>query len=264
MLPQCSHITRKHGVYYYRRRLPFPFAGEVAVSLRTSNYRVAEDAAQTLNRSFQEFFSAPPMSDFDLQTTLRSYLRNHLAALREKHLLTAPRQPVHLTPAPGRDRKTDMAALDHQLRQLRSDLRQRDVRSVEHIIAQLAGNITLSELLRIELGLGILQAHIQLLEQSRQWLTDGLVERIDLSATQPAALSPEAPVPTAVGAGNTRKFSEVLPNFLDWMIKEQGWKGQTLAQNKATYRMLIEWCGEQRLRLDVMRDGKRLLITFLR
>ena len=31
MLPQCSHITRKRGVYYYRRRLPKPLTGGMAL-----------------------------------------------------------------------------------------------------------------------------------------------------------------------------------------------------------------------------------------
>jgi hypothetical protein len=34
MLPQCSHIASKRGVFYYRRRLPLPYLGEIAVSLR--------------------------------------------------------------------------------------------------------------------------------------------------------------------------------------------------------------------------------------
>ena len=42
MVPQCSHITRKRGIYTYRRRLPRPLQGEVALSLGTDKFRVAE------------------------------------------------------------------------------------------------------------------------------------------------------------------------------------------------------------------------------
>ena len=34
MLPQCSHITRKRGVYYYRRRVPKPSSGEIPALTR--------------------------------------------------------------------------------------------------------------------------------------------------------------------------------------------------------------------------------------
>ncbi|MDR3500908.1 MAG: tyrosine-type recombinase/integrase [Parvibaculum sp.] len=40
-------------------------------------------------------------------------------------------------------------------------------------------------------------------------------------------------------------LSEVLPNFLDLMTKDQGWKGQTLAQNSTTYRMFQQVCGDR-------------------
>lgn len=248
MLPQCSHITRKRGVYYYRRRFPMPFAGEIALSLRTSNYRAAEHAAQNLNRRFEEFFAVSPMPCFDPQATLRAYLQKHLTALREKHLLTPHRQPVHLAAGPGRDQEADLAGIDHQLRQLRSDIRHRDVRPVANIVEQLASDAALTEAARVELGLGVLQVHVQLLEQSRKWLTEGLVAPIDLSEpAEPTVAPPVVPAlaPTSVSEVAAPKLSELLPDFLDLMVEAQGWKGQTLAQNNATYRMLIEWCGDR-------------------
>jgi hypothetical protein len=248
MLPQCSHITRKRGVHYYRRRFPIPFEGEVALSLKTSNYRLAEYAAQNLNQRFREFFTVLPMPAFDLQAALRAYLRDHLTALREKHLLTPHRQPVHLAAGPGRDHEADLGGIDHQLRQLRSDIRQRDVRPVANIVDQLAGNAVLTDAERVELGLGVLQAHVQLLEQSRKWLTEGLVAPFDLSEQAEPTVSPPAVpalAPTSVSEVAAPKLSEVLPDFLDLMVEAQGWKGQTLAQNNATYRMLIEWCGDR-------------------
>ena len=52
MLPQCSHMTRKRGVYYYRRRLPKPHQGELALSLLTRRYREAEHLAALLDQTF--------------------------------------------------------------------------------------------------------------------------------------------------------------------------------------------------------------------
>jgi len=50
MLPQCSHITRKRGVYYYRRRLPGDAKREIAVSLRTRMFREAQWLAAKLDQ----------------------------------------------------------------------------------------------------------------------------------------------------------------------------------------------------------------------
>jgi site-specific recombinase XerC len=36
----------------------------------------------------------------------------------------------------------------------------------------------------------------------------------------------------------------VLPGFIKLMVENEGWRGQTLAQNQATYRMFIECCGD--------------------
>ena len=49
-LPQCSRITRKRGVYYFRRRLPRSHGGEIALSLRTRHYRKAEYLGEALTR----------------------------------------------------------------------------------------------------------------------------------------------------------------------------------------------------------------------
>ena len=51
-LPQPSHITRKAGVYYCRRRLPGLAGGEVALTLRTKRYREAEHRAALLDDAF--------------------------------------------------------------------------------------------------------------------------------------------------------------------------------------------------------------------
>jgi hypothetical protein len=53
-LPQCFHITRKRGVYYFRRRLPHPWRGEVALSLRTRHYREAEFLSEALTNRWNQ------------------------------------------------------------------------------------------------------------------------------------------------------------------------------------------------------------------
>jgi hypothetical protein len=40
-------------------------------------------------------------------------------------------------------------------------------------------------------------------------------------------------------------FSSVLPGFIKFMVESEGWRGQTLAQNEATYRMFQVCCGDR-------------------
>src|SRR5215470_1888305 len=39
-------------------------------------------------------------------------------------------------------------------------------------------------------------------------------------------------------------FSNVLPSFLDYMSAYEEWRVQTLAQNKTTYAMFMQCCGD--------------------
>ncbi|WP_431272335.1 DUF6538 domain-containing protein [Dankookia sp. P2] len=57
MLPHGSHIARKRGVFYYRRRLPGRICSEVAISLRTRHFREAEHLARALDRAFPDAWS---------------------------------------------------------------------------------------------------------------------------------------------------------------------------------------------------------------
>jgi hypothetical protein len=64
MLPQSSrkrsrkthidatHLTRKRGVYYYRRLVPEHLGSEVALSLGTRSYREAEHFVERLDAAF--------------------------------------------------------------------------------------------------------------------------------------------------------------------------------------------------------------------
>ena len=76
MLPHCahtgSHITRKCGVYYYRR-LPETPAGEIALSLGTRNFREAQHLAGILDRVFGDAVTNMRSAD-DLKTILRAYI----------------------------------------------------------------------------------------------------------------------------------------------------------------------------------------------
>lgn len=94
MFPHSSHISRKRGVYYYRRRLPVPYEGEIALSLRNRTFREAEHLAIVLDRSFIKFFKGSP-GMAKVKKILRQRLRDALEADLAQHLRTPSGRPVY-------------------------------------------------------------------------------------------------------------------------------------------------------------------------
>lgn len=93
---------------------------------------------------------------------------------------------------------------------------------------------------RDALAHGILRANVELWETIRR-RTLGEFPPID--TIQESSLTRPTPSDEPeVEAGP--KLSDVLPSFIAFMSNEKGWRGQTLAQNQATYRMFIECCGD--------------------
>lgn len=96
---KCSHkdasrIVRKRGVYYFRRRLPEPLSGEIAVSLTTRNYREAEHLAEVLNSAFFTAVRSSPTAA-DLRIVLRRYLEEALAEDTRARLMLPAGLPVY-------------------------------------------------------------------------------------------------------------------------------------------------------------------------
>ena len=73
----ATRLTRKDGVYYYRRRLPGPDRTDVAVSLGTRNFREAEHLAEGLDLLYSR--TVKTVTDpSELRTILRNFLREEL------------------------------------------------------------------------------------------------------------------------------------------------------------------------------------------
>lgn len=98
MLPhcshKCSHITRKRGVYYYRRRLPGTATGEIAVSLLTRQYRLAEYRAARLDVLFARVILN--MHDrTKIAAILRQYLHEWIADDEARWLRVPTGEPAY-------------------------------------------------------------------------------------------------------------------------------------------------------------------------
>jgi hypothetical protein len=140
MLPQCSHITRKRGVYYFRKRLPLSRGREVAISLRTRCFRLAQYLAEKLTDRYDECF-AQPMTDYaKIAHVLRDELQRLLRDGRDRIIRAPYGKPVMASNFDGpaaQANRADIEACDWAIKQFKSDLARRDLRGPEASIRQL-------------------------------------------------------------------------------------------------------------------------------
>lgn len=244
--PKRSHkdakaLSRKRGVYYFRRQLPEPFNGEIAVSLSTRNYREAEHLAEQLNALFDR--AVPTVSSTpELRSILRAYLADALEDDTHVRLRTPPGRPVYARFADVDEQRDsidlDLEAASDALGDAREALAGRDYRTVKHAADRLIEEHGLPESIRAALSYGLLETHVRLLEeiekrtlgQSPIIFTEDAVE--EALPVKPAA-KPSKPL-----------FSAALPTYVDIAVKDKGWRGQSRAQNEATFSMFEEVCGD--------------------
>lgn len=252
MRPQCAHITVKRGVYYYRRRWPHPHLGEIAVSLKTRHYREAEHRARVLDAAFQEAWGnvtaeKAPKVTVDVLAVVRGYLGrvlDHDLQVRRK----TPSQSIFgLTPEPGETVDSlDLAFVDAELQQARSELAQRAYEAQRPLIDELMAEHNVPPSQRADLAFSLLRARVEAYETIRKRT---LGEYQSLASEDVASLSavhePAAPQATSPVAPAGPLLSTYLPKFVEWGVAQKGWQGQTKAQNETTYRLFVEWCGDK-------------------
>jgi Domain of unknown function (DUF6538)/Phage integrase family len=246
MLPQCSHITRKRGVYYYRRRLPKPFFGEIAVSLRTKIFLEADWLSQRLDSAFERVLQRMTESSeqrADIAVIAKQYLRDSLASdLRDRQ------RRAGKAPTSGWEKwTTSIHSVELELEAARDVLagrRSADSFKMDHI-DWLMGQHGVPEEQRHEFTFAILRADVARWETIRKRT---LGDPDGFQKEQAPAVNGSAAIvagPTALPAAAGPKLSEVLPGFLKFMSEQGVWRGQTLAQNRASYDMFIECCGDR-------------------
>jgi uncharacterized protein DUF6538 len=242
MLPQCSHITRKRGVYYYRRRLPGATKSEIALSLRTRMFREAQWLAAQLDQEFRGIIASLRQNKdtADVQRIAREYLKSKLDHDMEQRE-AASRQAVYATYAEvGSSFADDLAWVETELQTARTELRERLYDHQRPLIDEVMEAHSLPPQVRNALAHAVFRANVEFWETVRQRTLGDFSQPRAIEHDQPVQSNgPKAPSPS------DPLLSEVLPGFLDFMSKQEGWRGQTLKQNTATYNMFIECCGDQ-------------------
>jgi integrase len=242
MLPHCSHITHKRGIYYFRRRMPQPCAFEICISLSTRDYRearwLAGELASVFDRTLAGLASMHPEIVAFLRSRLAEQLRSHRRALLRTPFVPSDHRRDHTVrdrDAQQLDSLADMHA-NHM-----STLQTRDVRPAMPAAKRFAAEFGLPDDpdSLAELSLGLVQLARQVNEQRQIWLKEGIIDQIGPEFQLPVA--PPAP-PVAQSSGPL--FSELLTGFVEYMGSTKSWTGQTLAQNSTSFRMFIEVCGD--------------------
>lgn len=248
MFPQCSHITKKRGVFYYRRRIPNTHKCEVVLSLRTRVFRVAECLADGLDQEFRRLIQGVTDDNTDLAAILRTYLKQRLDRDMWRRTET-PHAPMFGSPMPGRSHASvDLEWIDHELAVARGELAGRAFNHQRPLIDEVMEAHSVPEQYRNALAHGILQANVELWETVRR-RTLG-----EFTPIREAPLRADARSAAAVEVPTGATLTEVLPAFLDYAQKDKGWRGQTLAQNKASYRMFEKCCGDKPVAAYVKTD----------
>lgn len=259
-LPQRSHkprrLTRKRGVYYFRRRLPERDDAEVAVSLMTTEYREAEYRASRLDAEFTRTVSRMSQPN-DVSKALREYLREMIADDHRKWVNTPAGQPVYAYWAePPEDdvQKADQEAIASDLQGARQDLRQRNLTAVWEGAEYLIKRYGLPESAISEVAYGILEARVRMIETRQERFLGKLPPSFEAKASVKEVPPQETLAPPETAETNSQKLSEFLPGFIDYSVNAKGWRGQTLAQNETTFAMFKECCGDKPMKAYTRQD----------
>ena len=267
-LPQGSHITRKRGIYYWRRRLPGRRRGEVALSLRTRRYREAEHRAALLDGRFNLVWREAParmMEDKDgtkFAAILRDYLREVLAAD------LAPVAPPH-GPVPRGFWPAEW--LEDALANTLDALADRDPRPVAHDVDRLMRRHGLGEDVRDGLGIGVLEAQVrvyqELLRRARGEVP--MVAPAEVCADQAIPQRPEPepgppPQPKQQPESTKPSASALAEGFFARRASRDRMTHQVMAQERGTLRRFVEVCGDRPIDRYGRGDVTRFLDTMRR
>ncbi len=239
MLPQCSHITTKRGMYYYRRRLPVSAGGEICLSLRTKQYRIAYQLTMLLGPLFNRIVRVPMSDPRKLHDTINKYMREEI----DRYYIRWKNTPA-FSPAFGTIENSyeDAVAADvDELKLLKwgilDDLKNRDLRHSEGRIVEMLEDNTLSREERKDAARELLKAEMVILDTVIDLVQSGDLrypERL-CEPTKPTVTEPKTtPELTNSLSGSSQLLSDRLPIYLERMFTEEGWTGQTLSQNSMT------------------------------
>lgn len=258
-----AHLHRKGQLFYYRRRLPIPFDGQVLLSLRTRNYHRAVYLCGLLDAGFAECMNMNSVSvidpmnknsstSVDLKPILKEYLQDVLDRDLEQHRSTSPIQGVYIKGRayPEQSRvDADLSFLSSVRSEFLEALNERDTRPVEAEALELMEKHGVPKHQQMELCFGLMQTFIKSLKVSEKRVL-GEYEAFEIPFPDAAPATDSTAEQVEVDDfGDQPLLSELLPDYFDHQLTETGWSQQTLKQNTATIERFIELVGDKPIQL---------------
>ena len=177
----------------------------------------------------------------DIQRIARDYLKSKLNQDLEQRAASPHIGVYSRSGESGRIVADDLEWIDGELQTARTELRERLYEHQRPLIDWVMTHNAVPHELRGTVAHAIFQANVVFWETVRErTLGNFSAELRDPGETRAFAPNISNGVATAIVTGP--RLSEVLPGFLAFMSEQGVWRGQTLAQNTATYEMLIELC----------------------
>jgi integrase len=245
-LPLGSHLTRKRGLFYYRRLLPGVSRREVAISLLTRSFREAEHLASQLDRSFLEALQVVSMNETaksppSVAEVIKAHLREQLA----KHMSFRPDAPGGGDPIVG----WPLPLLQETLEKVLGELQRRDPHDYKHEVDELLRLNELPDSARRMVGIGVLETRAAVFKEAILRARGGVSmfapeeqAAATTEAPTPAPLLPPAPPPAPHAKP---KASELVEPFFKRRTDIDNTRQQVMAQERATLLRFIEACGDR-------------------
>jgi len=207
-------------------------------------FREAQWLAAKLDQGFREVIAKVSKSDraADIQRIAREFLKSKLKHDMGERERASHRAVYNVYSEPGRSSAGDLEWVEAELATAKTELRERLYDHQRPLIDEIMEAHAVPPEQRNALAHAILKANAEFWETVRQ-------RTLGEFPVGPRTLE-DAPLPqsndvAAAPASAGPLLSEVLPGFLDFMSKQEGWRGQTLAQNKTTYDMFVQCCGDK-------------------
>lgn len=261
--PHGSHITRKRGVYHYRRRLPGSTEREVCLSLHTRSFREAEYRATILDGAFKRALTRARgyVTDAtDLNTVLRDYLREFLKEDLERRMDRRQGTPVYgywWSPGdPGTAAEADLQAIRMSRDSLAYDLASNDPKEMEDEARRLIHKHHLPDTLLRPLAYGLLEAAIQgwnVVERRTLGIEPLVFDTSGSPASPPTQQSSvDEPQPAKSSAPLA---SSLAAAFGEWGRASGGWRANGESQAITSVGMFLEVCGDRPIDTYTRADG---------
>lgn len=267
MLPQCSHITRKRGVFYWRRRLPGTLGREIALSLKTRHFREAEHRSGLIDGAFgaamRKAMSEPKSPDVTIETILRGELRKALDADIERRVTRQPGTAAYAYWWDPDDGMTEKEADLREIRGQRASWRDSIAKNfgdhdTEATADRLIAQHGLTAAVRDRLVLGLKEVWIEALNRAErrtlgeepfvfdvQSVTTSAAETASVVSAQAAPTAPPHPPQTATPAPAAPLLSSLIDPFIERRETHHKATHQVLAQERGTLQRFVEAQGDK-------------------